>query len=310
MERDIKRRTSERIALAHNQKPRRTIDDFKNPFGEEVYPYAWPVTYAFLKAAIDEGAHLIVPKALRSGGDAQERWVRKINIAAVYFGSKATEEDIGRMYGYSQNSLSESPNVRSAPQKHIRTFIKLLWGNCSEGLRERFPLDQIPLDKPLSEESRQKIGIGISSAVNGVFQRALPLILEGRLTRSQIVQEVNGEEDSIESIVRRRRARGILPPTKRMQDARLRESHSNKTRHGKENVTSLVLRIPQFPDAISTRELSDLFNLSPQTIRRKLTPFLGETWLGTKQVEGIKYYSRFVYDRSSCLVLKRVNGYK
>jgi len=227
MEREALRRTSERIALAHHQKPRRTIDELINPFGEKAYPYAWPVTYEFLKAAIEEGAHLIVPKQLRNFTDAENMWVRKRNIATIYFSSKATQGEIGRMYRYSQNSIRENPNLRSAPQKHIRTFIKLLWGNCSNELQGRFPLDQIPTDKPLTDESRYKSSVGISRAVDGVFEQALPLVMEGRWSREQIQQEVGATKSSIDHIIRNRRSRGFLPESRRYLNRKLAERFEN-----------------------------------------------------------------------------------
>ena len=157
MERVELRRSSERIALAHHQKPRRIIDELQNPLGEDIYPYAWPVTYAFFKAAIAEGAHLEVPKLLRHFPDAEQRWAKKLNMAGIYYGSKAVEEDIGVMYGYSQNSNSDNPNRREGPRKQIDTCIDLLWGNCSDQVKRQFPLETIPRDKPLSELSRLRM---------------------------------------------------------------------------------------------------------------------------------------------------------
>ncbi len=214
MERETLRRTSARIALANHQKPRRTISELRNPFGEEFNRHAWPVTHAFLRAAVEEGAHLIVPKVLGKFPDGEARWIRKRNIAGIYFGSKASKEDIGRMFGYSRNSTSNEPNLRSGPQEHIKTFIKLLWGNCSEELQRAFPLNKIPTDKPLTNGNGYRSSTGVSNTVDGVFTEAFPLIVKGKLTKKGKVIVVNGTTNPIQTIILNRRRRGLLPESK------------------------------------------------------------------------------------------------
>src|SRR3989344_1700215 len=112
------------------------------------YPYAHPITYRFIMAAIREGAHRKLPQGLQHYKDGWGRWVKKRNIAFVYFSSTAVENEIGYMYGYGINSRSAEPNRREAVREHVRTFIKMLRENCSPRLRSIFPLDDIPLDKP------------------------------------------------------------------------------------------------------------------------------------------------------------------
>ncbi|MCR4324198.1 MAG: hypothetical protein NUV69_00735 [Candidatus Curtissbacteria bacterium] len=83
--------------------------------------YAYPETHRFLLDAIAEGAHLVEPDNPRL------EWTRNKNILGIYFGSKASAEDIGKMYGISGSRVKQI--IASTTRRLIR--------NSSPELRER-----------------------------------------------------------------------------------------------------------------------------------------------------------------------------
>ena len=68
-------------------------------------------TQVFLRTALAEGAHLKIPFWIARGGYigyiSEEVWVRQKNIIGVYFGSPASLEDIGRIYGVTRERISQ-----------------------------------------------------------------------------------------------------------------------------------------------------------------------------------------------------------
>ncbi|OGE08875.1 hypothetical protein A3C32_02235 [Candidatus Daviesbacteria bacterium RIFCSPHIGHO2_02_FULL_41_14] len=128
------------------------------------YPYAYPITYRFIMAAIREGAHRKLPKKLQRYKNGWDRWVKKRNIAFIYFSSPAVEDEVGYMYGYGMNSRSIEPNRRAAVSDHVKTFIEMLRENCSPRLQSIFPLDEVLLHKPQTLISLQRRANAISIA--------------------------------------------------------------------------------------------------------------------------------------------------
>jgi biotin operon repressor len=107
---------------------------------------------AFLKQAVEEGAYKIVPPNI-----TPEKWVLMRNIGAVYYGSEATLDDIGALYGYSMEWIRR---VRNG-------FLEKLWGNCTIETRKQYPFSRMPKAKTLSIKLRRErsLKMGGSSAV-------------------------------------------------------------------------------------------------------------------------------------------------
>lgn len=105
-------------------------------------------TIAFLKAAIDEGVHWNVPQYRdnRNKWISEDQWIRQRNISGIYFGSPATLENIGRMYGITKEM------VRLIKKSGVYN----LWKNCSLETQILFPLQEIALGKPLSQKSKER----------------------------------------------------------------------------------------------------------------------------------------------------------
>ena len=166
------------------------------------YPYAYPITYRFIMAAIREGAHRKLPKKLQRYKNGWDRWVKKRNIAFIYFSSPAVEDEIGCMYGYGINSRSAEPNRREAVRDHVKTFIEMLRENCSPRLQSIFPLDEILLDKPQTSISLQRRADAISLAQGGIKFQVLPLFNSG-LEPKDIVATTNIHYSSVVSVIKR-----------------------------------------------------------------------------------------------------------
>ncbi len=113
---------------------------------EKPYPYAQPKTFAFIKEAVAEGAHLIVPKRLMRYSDAEDVWIKERNIAGIYFSSGATIYDIGEMYRLSGERVSQI----------VERFTKYLWLNSSLDIRAKYRLSEIKIPKPHTERSMFK----------------------------------------------------------------------------------------------------------------------------------------------------------
>lgn len=161
------------------------------------YPYAWTQTYRFLKAAIAEGAHKVLPERLQNRAGGSDIWIKKRNIAGLYFSTKLVEDDLGIMYGYGANSRTDNPNRREGPRQHITSFLKLLWENCSAETRRAFPLRSLYTGKP---ESRSKPRMKRVVRLTSKSARDYPLLdpifkagLEAKIKTLPPLEETNGE---------------------------------------------------------------------------------------------------------------------
>lgn len=100
--------------------------------------YADPSTHEFLKDGIAEGAHLRIPNGIYS-----KTWVRERNIIFCYYGARAYDSDIARIY---RTPVWEITKTRYTAVMHF-------WGNCSPELQARYPWESILLNKSLPLKS-------------------------------------------------------------------------------------------------------------------------------------------------------------
>jgi len=110
-------------------------------------------TQAFLREALAEGAHLKIPFWIRhdgyTGHVSEKQWVRQKNIVGIYFGSPASREDIGRSYGVTRERIS----------RVIKQGVLHLWQNSTPEIQATFPFEELALNKPLSQRSREKASL-------------------------------------------------------------------------------------------------------------------------------------------------------
>lgn len=135
-------------------------------------------TRNFLKAAIAEGAHLIVSPRI-----SEDRWIRSRNIIGSYYGSIASLEDLGNNYKVTRHGII-TPVSKQAIEQTLTKGMRLLWDNCSDETKQRLPFDQIPLYKPKLTLNRS---LNESLNKGGVTVNAVRMFQEGQ-TPEQISQ--------------------------------------------------------------------------------------------------------------------------
>ena len=139
-------------------------------------------TIAFLRNALAEEAHLKIP-LFKRGGISEDQWVRQKNILGIYFGSPAVLEDIGRMYGVTRE------RTRQLRDKWMQN----LWKNCSSETQALFPFEELALDKPKNQKSRERVsetlgGISIFIRNQMALGKSVEQIREYGLSMRQITQ--------------------------------------------------------------------------------------------------------------------------
>lgn len=121
--------------------------------------YAHPKTQQFLLEAIAEGGHLKTPD--KSNDQA---WARKRNVLGIYYGTSATQQEIGGMLRL------PGKDKRQRVQQLLRRGIRQLRENGSDELKVRYPLPEIQIgaSKGSAEEHSRKSG-GKLAEVKALF---------------------------------------------------------------------------------------------------------------------------------------------
>lgn len=157
--------------------------------------YAHPKTQQFLLEAIAEGAHLKTPE--RSNDQA---WARKLNVLRIYYGTSATQYQIGEMLGL------PGKDKRQRVQQLLSKGILQLWNNCSGEVKARHPRAEIKLRaSKRSAEDRSRIRGGKLAEVKALFMQGESLeeiakqtgktiaYVKHQLRKSSLVPESNYE---------------------------------------------------------------------------------------------------------------------
>ncbi len=98
----------------------------------------------FFVTAISEGAHFKLPNQQIT----QEQWVRRRNILGSYIASSATLEELAELYRKPDGTSTSRQNI----QQTIQATIVQIHENCTTETLQKFPLAEINLHKPRSEE--------------------------------------------------------------------------------------------------------------------------------------------------------------
>lgn len=120
-------------------------------------------TISFIQMAFAENAHLNIPK--RSSKDLRER---DLGLTLVYLlNPDLNQEDTGKTY-----------NVRSRQrvQQIIYQTVKDLWQNCSRPMQVFFPIEELILEKPLTQKTREKISL----ALGGISIKVRDKLMSGK----------------------------------------------------------------------------------------------------------------------------------
>ncbi|KKQ36732.1 MAG: hypothetical protein US55_C0055G0002 [Candidatus Levybacteria bacterium GW2011_GWC2_37_7] len=109
---------------------------------------ATPQSYAkkaeWIETAMAEGAHNQPPKGAHF---TQERWDRAVDIGLlVNMGPETTGQSVADLFHVGKQEI----------WRINKNFLTYLHRNCSQEIRSRFPLEAMPLDKPLPQILKDK----------------------------------------------------------------------------------------------------------------------------------------------------------
>lgn len=138
-------------------------------------------TIAFIETAFAEGAHLKLPE----GTKQKKRWERDVDITVVYLlNPDETLEDVGKIFG----GITRG-RIKQIKDKTMNT----LWLNCSSETQTLFPLNELDLEKPLTQKSRERMsrsrgGISIFIRDHVASGKSVKQIRkEGRYSKQQLI---------------------------------------------------------------------------------------------------------------------------
>lgn len=108
-------------------------------------PESFQIKLDWMKQALGEGAHLVVPKNRAGPKMTDERWGQIVDIGLLYTYTYLSLEDLG------SGDVAVNNGWPSQTRANIsllnEQFITHLWNNCSPELQEKYPLSDIPFDK-------------------------------------------------------------------------------------------------------------------------------------------------------------------
>lgn len=142
--------------------------------------YAHPVTLKFLSAAIAEGAHIKIQKSFnvdRRDRSKEDLWVRMRNVAGIYYSCDITTKELAVYYNVNHQKISEI----------VRKFVKHIWENCSDGLKYRFPLDELQKVKPRTKRIQDKI---TRNSFSGNLRRQLVIVQGNPIPQQELLDQV------------------------------------------------------------------------------------------------------------------------
>lgn len=96
----------------------------------------------FVEMALDVEAHKILPSMT-----TEEQWCRQKNILGIYIGTPATYDEIGEMYGFT----NQGKPSRERPRQIIEKAMLKLWRNLPDGLREAYTIHDLKINKPYAK---------------------------------------------------------------------------------------------------------------------------------------------------------------
>lgn len=157
--------------------------------------YAYPRTRDFLLAAIAEGAHL---NPILRRNATEDTWIRQRNMIGAYFASDATHQSLADIYGVARQRIFQI----------IRHGVVNLWRSSSPELKQLYPFESIPLNKP---ESLADHLARSSRSVNSLMVKVLAGLEAGK-SLAQIKQKEDLTGDQIADVRIRTRKLGIEIP--------------------------------------------------------------------------------------------------
>lgn len=102
----------------------------------------------FFQKAVTEGAHLRPPLARHM---SMEQWEKRVNIGLVYnFNEDVSMKEMGEAF---------CNITRKRISQINRKFTEDMWHNSSSKLKQRYPLQELFVKKPLSQVKREKMSI-------------------------------------------------------------------------------------------------------------------------------------------------------
>lgn len=168
-----------------NEEP--NISDEDNPSIEHVLtPGAEPIKIAsqnqegfellqkFVAEAAAQGVHFSIPLYKRQ---PNEVWARQWNILGTYLYTHATYSQLGKVY----KNIS-----RERVRQIVKESAERLYMYSPQELRDRYPVEQLGLGKPLSDIER----IRRSEVQGGRVKEVLELLQQGKSTKE--IQEILG----------------------------------------------------------------------------------------------------------------------
>lgn len=133
---------------------------------KEIFTIAHQRKLEFLRERIKEGVNKILPD--KPGNASIDAWSRQRKVGFRYAFQDNTLEEIGRSYGITRQRAGQLNEK----------FLPNIWHTASPKLRKKYPLETLPLSKPLTQRSREKL----SESFGGSSFKIKKLLVERGMT--------------------------------------------------------------------------------------------------------------------------------